>query len=83
MRPAEVSDEQIIEAGLALKAAGRNVTGFALRQRIGGGNPTRLRAVWTEYVASTEVIQAEPVAELPVEIAGDVGAGSILTRCAG
>src|SRR5574337_1231984 len=72
MRPVEVSNEQIIEAGQALKAAGRNVTGFALRQRIGGGNPTRLRAVWNEYAAATEVTQAEPVAELPVEIAGEL-----------
>ena len=31
MRPAEFPTEAIIEAGQALHAAGRNVTGFALR----------------------------------------------------
>jgi hypothetical protein len=32
MRPAEFSPEEIVAAGEALVAAGRNVTGFALRQ---------------------------------------------------
>ncbi|MFT0635581.1 DNA-binding protein, partial [Pseudomonas sihuiensis] len=69
MRPAEFTPEQIIEAGQALQAAGRNVTGFALRQRVGGGNPNRLKQVWDEHLASQSVAQAEPVAELPVEVA--------------
>lgn len=33
MRPAEFAPEQIIEAGKELQAAGRNITGFALRQK--------------------------------------------------
>lgn len=49
MRPATFEPEQIIEAGRALQAEGRNITGFALRNRIGGGNPTRLRQIWDEY----------------------------------
>ena len=64
MRPAEFPVEAIIEAGQALQAAGRNVTGFALRQKVGGGNPTRLRQVWDEHLASNSVAQAQPVAEL-------------------
>lgn len=74
MRPVEFTTEQIIEAGQALLDAGRNVTGFALRQRVGGGNPTRLKQVWDEHVASQSVTQAEPVAELPVEVAEEVKA---------
>lgn len=69
MRPAEFTQDQIIEAGQALIAAGRNVTGFALRQRVGGGNPNRLKQVWDEHQASQSVVTAEPVAELPVEVA--------------
>ena len=72
MRPAEFPAEAIIEAGQALQAAGRNVTGFALRQKVGGGNPTRLRQVWDEHLASNSVAQAQPVAELPVEVAEEV-----------
>lgn len=72
MRPAEFPTEAIIEAGQALQAAGRNVTGFALRQKVGGGNPTRLRQVWDEHLASNSVAQAQPVAELPVEVAEEV-----------
>ena len=69
MRPAEFAPEQIIEAGQALQAAGRNVTGFAIRQKVGGGNPNRLKQVWDEHLASQSVTTAEPVAELPIEVA--------------
>jgi colicin import membrane protein len=74
MRPAEFAPETIIGAGLALQAAGRNITGFALRQKVGGGNPSRLRQVWDEHLASQSVTRAEPVAELPVEVAEEVAA---------
>ncbi|WP_208630517.1 DNA-binding protein [Ectopseudomonas oleovorans] len=69
MRPAEFTPEQIIQAGQALIEAGRKVTGFALRQRVGGGNPNRLKAIWDEHLAGQSVVQSEPVAELPVEVA--------------
>lgn len=72
MRPADFTPEQIIQAGRDLQAAGRNITGFALRQRVGGGNPTRLKQVWDEHVSSTSAESAEPVAELPVEVAEEV-----------
>ena len=74
MRPAEFTQEQIIEAGQELQAAGRNITGFALRQKVGGGNPSRLKQVWDEHVSSQSVTHAEPVAELPVEVAEEVAA---------
>lgn len=64
MRPATFEPEQIIEAGRALQAEGRNITGFALRNRIGGGNPTRLRQIWDEYQASQHAAESLPVTEL-------------------
>ncbi|HEY2452374.1 MAG TPA: DNA-binding protein [Scandinavium sp.] len=76
MRPATYEPEQIIEAGLALQAEGRSITGFALRTRVGGGNPTRLRQIWDEYQASQSAVVTEPVAELPVEVAEEVKAVS-------
>ncbi|EDV7166496.1 DNA-binding protein, partial [Salmonella enterica subsp. enterica serovar 1,4,[5],12:i:-] len=76
MRPATYEPEQIIEAGLALQAEGRNITGFALRNQVGGGNPTRLRQIWDEYQASQSTVVTEPVAELPVEVAEEVKAVS-------
>ncbi|ADC64184.1 DNA-binding protein [Allochromatium vinosum] len=51
MRPVEVTDEAIIEAGRALVEQGRNVTGFALRQVIGSGAPNRLKTVWDRHQA--------------------------------
>jgi colicin import membrane protein len=72
MRPPEVTPEQIIEAGETLRAAGRTITGFALRAQTGGGNPARLKQVREEHVAAPADAPAEPVAELPPEVAADV-----------
>ena len=72
MRPAEFTPESIIEAGQTLQAAGRNITGFALRQKVGGGNPSRLKQIWDEHANSQSVAKAEPVAELPIEVAEEV-----------
>jgi colicin import membrane protein len=72
MRPVEFAPEAIIQAGLALQAVGRNITGFALRQKVGGGNPSRLKQVWDEHLASQSVVNVEPVAELPLEVAEEV-----------
>ena len=69
MRPVDFTVEQIIEAGQALQSAGRSITGFALRQKVGGGNPSRLKQVWDEHLSSQNVAEYEPVAELPVEVA--------------
>lgn len=49
MRPATFEPEQIIEAGRALQAEGRNITGFALRNRIGAV----IRRVFVRYGTST------------------------------
>lgn len=74
MRPVEFTPEAIIQAGQDLQTVGRNITGFALRQKVGGGNPSRLKQVWDEHLASQSVTKAEPVAELPVEVAEEVAA---------
>lgn len=68
MRPTEISDEDIIIAGKNPQAAGRNITGFALRQRVGGGSAPRLKQVWDEHISSQSVVAAEQEAELPVEL---------------
>ena len=72
MRPAEFAPEAIIQAGEDLHTAGRNITGFALRQKVGGGNPSRLKQVWDEHLASRSMTRVEPVAELPIEVAEEV-----------
>lgn len=69
MRPIEFPADIIINAGQELLAAGRTVTGWAIRQKIGGGNPTRLKQVFDEHVNGQVAAEAEPVAELPVELA--------------
>lgn len=72
MRPATFETEQIIEAGLALQAEGKRITGFGLRNRTGGGNPARLKQVWDEYQATQTAPSTDPVAELPDEVADAV-----------
>lgn len=68
MRPSEYSEEQIIEAGSKLEGEGRRVTGFAIRGVLGGGNATRLKNIWDAHKQSQQVVEAEPVHELPVEV---------------
>lgn len=68
-RPSEYQADDIIRAGESLQAEGRSVTGFALRKIVGGGDPNRLRQVWEQHLAAKSVVSAEPVADLPPEIA--------------
>lgn len=73
MRPATFEPEQIIAAGKALQAEGVvNITGFALRKRVGGGDPSRLRQVWDGYLAGQTSVESEPLADLPPELADAV-----------
>jgi len=72
MRPIEVTDAEVIQAGKDLIAANRNITGFALRKVVGGGSASRLRQVWEDYINSQALSKVEPVAELPVEVAGEL-----------
>lgn len=77
MRPVTFTHDDIIEAGKALLSEGRNITGFALRKKVGGGDANRLRLVWDEYQAGQSVVEHEPVAELPVEVAEEMKAVSV------
>lgn len=72
MRPIEVTEADIISAGTDLLAAGRNITGFAIRKALGGGSAPRLRQVWDDHLNSQALARVEPVAELPVEVAGEL-----------
>ncbi|HHR4325800.1 TPA: DNA-binding protein [Salmonella enterica] len=75
MRPATFEPEEIIAAGKALQAEGvANITGFALRKRVGGGDPSRLRQVWDGYLAGQTSVESEPLADLPPELADAVKA---------
>ena len=69
MRPAEYKTEDIIKAGLDLQVLGRKVSGFSIREKLGGGNSKRLKQVWDEYQASQTGEKAEPATELPLEVA--------------
>ncbi|EFT4511398.1 hypothetical protein H2549_005073 [Salmonella enterica subsp. enterica serovar Stanley] len=73
MRPATFEPEEIIAAGKTLQAEGViNITGFALRKRVGGGDPSRLRQVWDGYLAGQTSVESEPLADLPPELADAV-----------
>lgn len=49
MRPAEVSPDQVREAGQRLLAGGKRVNGWSLRRALGDrGRPDRLMAVWEQ-----------------------------------
>ncbi len=61
MRPTEVTDAEINEAGERLMAAGKRVSGWTLRAALGNrGKPDRLLAVWTRHVAGDAAESTEP-----------------------
>ncbi len=66
MRPAETTDQEILDAGHALEAAHIQVSGFQLRKVLGGGSPIRLKQVWDQHQASQSPARVgEPQTELP------------------
>lgn len=67
-RPTEYDDGQVVAAGHKLLEAGRRVTGYALRREVGGGDPNRLSRIWKTHQQQQEVIETEPVQDLPVEV---------------
>lgn len=66
MRPADFSDEQIIEAGKRQKEQKGKVTGYGLRLELGGGDPNRLFSVWKKF-ADQETKETLLEADLPPE----------------
>lgn len=65
MRPSTFSDEAVIEAGHQLLAAGSEVTGWKIREVLGGGKPARYQKIWDERPQGA----AAPLsAELPDEL---------------
>jgi len=53
MRKAAHSEEQIIEAGKALAAEGREPNANAIRHQLGGGNAVRIRKVWEAFLVES------------------------------
>jgi hypothetical protein len=49
MRPAEFAESEILEAGKKVEAAGKRVTGYAIRRELGGGDQKRLFSVWNSH----------------------------------
>lgn len=72
MRPPEIPDEVVVEAGQRLLAVGRPVNGWALRTACGGrGKAERLLQVWRDYEAAAQV-EAAPI-EVPDVVAEAIG----------
>lgn len=68
MKAPTYTDKQIIDAGMQLLAENKRVTPFAIRNAIGGGNPKRIKKIWTE--SQHDAIEGQMVREqvdLPTE----------------
>ena len=74
MDTTEISHERIIEAAHALRHAGIGVTGPALREWLGSGDPDQLVLRWKDYLASS---REEREAMLPAEIVDGITAGTL------
>ena len=69
MRPATYSNEEIIEAGLALQKEQKPANGFSIKRKLGGGRYQRIQQIWEEYLASQVAAEKTPAPELPIEVA--------------
>jgi chromosome segregation ATPase len=67
MRPAEIANQEIIEAGKRLQSTGKNITGYGLRRLLGAGDPKRLKSVWDEY-SSKDKTDRNSDLRLPAEL---------------
>lgn len=82
-RRADYADSDIIAAGDRLIAAKKEVSGWALREELGGGKPSRLKAIWEAHVAAgpgatpprdqPAVTLPPRIAEAAAELRGQVG----------
>lgn len=69
MRPATVSDDEILAAGRRLLDAGERINGYTLRREVGEkGMPKRLNDVWQRLNGEAAKSQADQLSELPLEI---------------
>jgi len=75
MRPAVHTDEEIIEAGKRIQDQDRKVTGYGLRNELGGGDQKRLLAVWKSFT-SRDVEESIPDTELPAELEESLNSAS-------
>ena len=72
MRPALVTDEQIIEVGQRLEKAQVNVSSWTIREQLGHGNLKRIEKIWSDFKGvnpdntSTEILKTSHT--LPREI---------------
>lgn len=61
-RVAEYSVEQIIGAGKSIEASEKRVTPFAIREKLGGGSPERIKEIWEQHLNQ---IKSESISESP------------------
>jgi chromosome segregation ATPase len=68
-RPADFTEDEIIEAGLRVEARGHPVNAFRIRTELGGGNATRIRQVWARHRQSQTDPDAVTIDKLPFDLA--------------
>jgi hypothetical protein len=59
MRPAEFAEPEILEAGKKVEAAGKRVTGYAIRRELGGFDQKCLFSVWNSHFEQGAVEPAQ------------------------
>ena len=71
-RVAEYSQNEIIKAGEHIESNGKHVNPFAIRAKLGGGSPDRIKRIWETHLQSRKAVDSEEgvddVIELPTEI---------------
>ena len=58
-RVAEYSEKEIIEAGEVIESNGKHVNPFAIREKLGGGSPDRIKRIWETHLQSRKAVDSE------------------------
>lgn len=67
MRPAEIANHDIIDAGKQLQSEGKNITGYGLRRVLKAGDAKRLKSVWDQYASKDKLGEGADL-RLPAEL---------------
>lgn len=71
-RIAVFTEKKIINAGLEIEAEGDPVTPFAIKNRLGGGDSRRIKAIWNEHLEGRDLesktVDEKDEIELPQEL---------------
>ena len=71
-RPPEVTEKEIIDAGIAIESGGNNPNPGSIRGKLGKGSFTRIKKIWERYVQSKEACDIPDESDTEIDLPADI-----------